>query len=75
MSDVKYVSIRGAAENIANSASAAYWDDRRADFHEGHIRRHAAELADRLGLMLVPKPDTLTALPEHPGEWIDEVIK
>jgi hypothetical protein len=75
MSDLKYVSIKCKAQNIASDASAAFWDDRRADFHEGEIRRSLAAAADLLGLMLVPKPDTLTALPEQPGEWIDEVIK
>ena len=49
MSDVKFISIRGAADQIAKSSTAAYWDDRRADFHAIHIHRAFADLADQPG--------------------------
>ena len=49
MSDGKFLSIRGAADQIAKSSTAAYWDDRRADFHAFNIHRAFADLADQRG--------------------------
>ena len=49
MGDVKFISIRGAADQIAKSSTAAYWDDRCADFHAIHIHRAFVDLVAKLG--------------------------
>ena len=82
MRDTDFVAVRCHADSLSGSATAAYWDEARKDFHIRYVLEELAAIADILGLALVPKPATLTAAdlpdaePEAVGEWIDaETLK
>lgn len=54
MDPIAFVKIRLAAEEIARSSHAAYWDERRLDFHAGNIRPELERIAGLMGLTLTP---------------------
>ncbi|OWJ71406.1 hypothetical protein CDV50_10400 [Haematobacter massiliensis] len=61
MADVIFCSIGYHAQRLSDSASAAYWDGQREDFHRGHVEERFLEIADLLGFDVTKRQPAIAA--------------